>query len=143
MEPAEQYQRFISWQCRLRKLSVRELAGRPTQGMSAGVHSVSGGEEQSRMNFLILHKDSRARTAEFRHIVRKSRDPSQWIKNGLRILSERHYQDEGQFENELTALCWISSRPSPMRCWRQASLSFEIFVRGQRRAWLSISTCAP
>ena len=41
MEAAEQYQRFISWQCRLRKMSVRELGGRPTEGMSAGIFAIS------------------------------------------------------------------------------------------------------
>ena len=91
METAEQYQRFISWQCRLRKMSMRELGGQPTPGMSAGVYSISGADEQSRMNFLIVRKDARTRTDEFRHIVRKSPDSSQWVKNGLRILSELHY----------------------------------------------------
>ena len=75
MEITEQYQHFISWQCRVRKMSVRELGGRPTAGMSAGVYSISGGEEQSRMNFTIVRRDSQQRTDEFRHIVRKSPDP--------------------------------------------------------------------
>jgi hypothetical protein len=109
METAEQYQRFIAWQCRLRKLSMRELGGRPTAGMSAGVYSVSGGDEQSRMNFLILRKDSAMRTGEFRHIVRKTQDPGEWVKNGLRILSELHYHETGQFDNTLTALFSLDS----------------------------------
>lgn len=109
METAERYQRFISWQCRLRKMSVRELGGRPSEGMTAGVYSVSGGEEQSRLNFLIVRKDSRERTDEFRHIVRKTPDPSEWVKNGLRILSELHYHEEDQFEPRLTALFSLDS----------------------------------
>ena len=109
VEAAEQYQRFIAWQCRLRKMSVRELGGRPTPGMSAGIYSISGGEEQSRMNFLIVRKDSRARTDELRHIVRKSPDPAQWAKNGLRILSELYYHEEDQFEHQLTALFSLDS----------------------------------
>ncbi len=109
METTEQYQDFIAWQCRLRKMSMRELGGRPTAGMSAGVYSVSGGEEQSRMNFLIVRKDSGARTGEFRHIVRKTRDPSEWVKNGLRILSELHYHESDQFDNRLTALFSLDS----------------------------------
>ena len=104
MDLAEQYQRFITWQCKLRKQSMRELNGRPTPGMSAGVHSSNGGDEQCRLNFMINRRESQERTQEFRHIVRKSRDPSEWVKNGLRILSEWHYQEEGEFENELTAL---------------------------------------
>ena len=105
----DEYQKFIGWQCRLRKRSMRELEGRPTEGMTAGIYSVSGGEEQSRLNFLILHQDSADRTAEFRNIVRKSQDPSQWRKNGLRILSERHYQTDQGFRDGLTALFALDS----------------------------------
>ena len=109
MDASEQYQSFISWQCRLRKLSMRELDGRPTQGMSAGIHAVSGGDEQGRINFLIVRKDSAERTSEIRHIVRKTPDPSQWVKSGLRILAELHYHEVDQFENQLTALFSLDS----------------------------------
>ena len=64
LPPAEQYQRFLSWQCRLRKMSVREQGGRPSTGMSAGVYSISGGEEKSRMNFLIVKQDPELVTSE-------------------------------------------------------------------------------
>lgn len=109
METAQQYQSFIAWQCRLRKLSMRERDGRPSAGMSAGVYSVSGGDEQSRLNFLIVRKDCSTRTDEFRHIVRKTPDPSEWVKNGLRILAEMHYQENEQFDNRLTALFSLDS----------------------------------
>jgi hypothetical protein len=109
MENEQQYQNFISWQCRLRKMSMREFEGRPTPGMSAGVYSISGGEEQSRMNFLIIRKNPREGTDEFRHIVRKSPDPSQWVKNGLRILAELHYHEDKEFDNRLSALFSLDS----------------------------------
>ncbi len=109
METSEQYRRFLSWQCRLRKLSMRELGGRPTEGMSAGVYSVNGGDEQSRMNFLIMRRDLETRTPELRHIVRKTPDSSQWLKNGLRLLAERHYHEEDQFVDDLTALFGLES----------------------------------
>jgi hypothetical protein len=104
LSPADQYKRFISWQCRLRKLSVRELGGRPTLGMSAGVYSISGGEEQSCMNFLIVKKESDKLNSELRHIIKKTQDSAEWVKNGLRILAERHYHDDFDFCDELTAL---------------------------------------
>jgi hypothetical protein len=109
MESEQQYQSFISWQCRLRKMSMRELEGRPTTGMSAGVYSVSGGEEQSRLNFMVVRKDPRERTDEFRHIVRKSPDSNQWVNNGLRILAELHYHQDKEFDNRLTALFNLDS----------------------------------
>jgi hypothetical protein len=109
MELSEQYQRFIDWQCRLRKQSMREFGGRPGPGMSAGVFPVSGGEEQSRMSFLIVRSDSQQRTDEFRHIIRKTPDSSEWLKNGLRILAEMHYHETDQFDNRLTALFGLDS----------------------------------
>ena len=109
METSEQYQRFIAWQCRLRKKCVRELGGQPTDGMNAGIYSISGGDEQSRISFLIVRKDSGARTDEFRHIVRKTQDSSEWVKNGLRILSELHYHETDQFDTRLTALFGLDS----------------------------------
>lgn len=109
MELREQYQRFISWQCRLRKQGMREFGGRPSPGMSAGVYSINGGDEQSRLSFLILRRDSAQRTAEFRHIVRKTPDSSEWLKNGLRILAELHYDETDQFEQRLTALFSLDS----------------------------------
>ena len=36
--------------------------------------------------------------------MRKTPDPSEWTKNGLRILAELHYHETDQFENDLTAL---------------------------------------
>ncbi len=61
------------------------------------------------MNFMIQHFHASTRTTEFQHIIRKSRDPSDWVKNGLRILSEWHYQDATQFETELTGLFNLDS----------------------------------
>ena len=100
----ESYKRFVAWQCRLRKKSARELGGRPTAGMSAGVYSISGGEEKGRINFLIVKRDSNFLNSELKHIVRKTQDTSERLKNGLRILSERHYQDDFNFSDQLTAL---------------------------------------
>ena len=109
METSEHYQRFIAWQCRLRKQSMRERGGRPSEGMSAAVYSVKGGEEQSRMNFLIVRKDPGERTSELRHIVRKTPDSSEWIKNGLRLLAEMHYHEIDQFQDRLSALFGLDS----------------------------------
>ena len=110
MDKTEDYRDFMRWQCRLRKRSMRELDGRPTAGMQAGIHSISGGDEQARISFLIVRDDLADRTAEFRHIVRKTPDPAEWQKNGLRILAERHYQEDGRFDNRLTALFGLDSQ---------------------------------
>ena len=105
----EQFKRFISWQCRLRKMSMREFGGKPSEGMSAGIYSINGGDEQARLQFLIVKQDSKIQSAEFSHIIRKTPDSAEWVKNGLRILSERHYQDDFNFSNQLTALFGLES----------------------------------
>ena len=106
---AESYKRFVSWQCRLRKMSMREQGGQPSPGMSAGVYSICGGEEQSRMNFLMVKQDSEFLNSELNHIIRKTQDSAERVKNGLRILSERHYQDDFNFSEDLTALFSLDS----------------------------------
>ena len=83
---------------------MREKGGRPTPGMSAGVYSVGGEEEKARMNFLLVKEDSDELITSFKHIVRKSQDPTDWMKNGLKILSEWHYQHDSGFSPQLTAL---------------------------------------
>jgi hypothetical protein len=109
INPAESYKRFVSWQCRLRKMSMRELGGRPTPGMSAGVYPVAGDEEKGRMNFLIVKQESDFLNTELRHIIRKTQDSAERLNNGLRILSERHYQDDSSFSDQLTALFGFDS----------------------------------
>lgn len=108
---AELFERFMAWQCRLRKMSMREFGGQPSIGMSAGVYSVDKDrdEEKSRLNFLIVKQEPADLTAEFAHIIRKTLDSKDWLKNGLRILSERHYQDGTNFSNQLTALFSLDS----------------------------------
>jgi hypothetical protein len=91
-------------------MSVRELGGQLSAGMSAGVYSVDGDEEKTRMNFLIVKQEPAELTAEFGHIIRKTLDSKDWLKNGLRILSERHYQDDFDFSNQLTALFGFDSQ---------------------------------
>ena len=56
LSQAELFKRFMSWQCRVRKMCVRELGGQPSIGMTAGVYSVDRDEdeEKSRLNFLIV-----------------------------------------------------------------------------------------
>ena len=74
MSRAEQYQDFMRWQCRLRMRAMRERDGRPSEGMSAGIYSINGGEQQASISFLIVRRDSSDRSREFRHIVRKTTD---------------------------------------------------------------------
>ncbi|MCP4188752.1 MAG: hypothetical protein GY763_14205 [Gammaproteobacteria bacterium] len=90
-------------------MSMREMAGRPLPGMRAGLYSIKGGKEQAQLQFLILKQQDASVTAELQHIVRKTPDPTEWAKNGLRILAERYYQDDFNFCNKITALFSVDS----------------------------------
>jgi hypothetical protein len=46
------------------------------------------------LNFLIVKPEPADVTAEFTHIIRKTLDSKDWLTNGLRVLSGRHYQDD-------------------------------------------------
>jgi hypothetical protein len=48
-------------------------------------------------------------TAEFTHIIRKTLNSKDRLTNSLRILSERHYQDNFNFSNQLAALFGFDS----------------------------------
>jgi len=56
------------------------------------------------MNFLIVKQDPGFLNSELNHIIRKTQDSAERVRHGLRILSERHYQDNFDFSEELTAL---------------------------------------
>ncbi len=85
------------------------MAGRPLQGMRANLYSIKGGEAQAQLQFLIVKQQDAAVTAELQHIVRKTPDPAEWVKNGLRILAERYYQDDFNFAGKITALFSLDS----------------------------------
>ncbi len=85
------------------------MAGRPLPGMRADLYSIKGGEEQAQLQFLIVKQQDASVTAELQHIVRKTPDPAEWVKNGLRILAERYYQDDFNFSNKITALFSLDS----------------------------------
>jgi len=96
---------FLGWQCRLRQMAVRQSGGRPMRGMCP--HLIVGGEEAARaaeITVLIVQRDSFESTAQFRHIVRRTRDPAERHENAVKFLSSAYYQQPREFSDELTAL---------------------------------------
>jgi hypothetical protein len=96
--------RFLNWQCRLRKKAVREQGGRPSPGMRPRVLLLDGRELAPAVTVLLIERDAQASTDQFRHIVRKTNDPRERYAAGLRVLSASHYQDPSTFGDVLTAL---------------------------------------
>jgi len=94
---------FIGWQCRIRQKSMRQAEGRPGSGMRPTL-SVAGQGEIGPVNVQLLKREAEEETAELRHMVRKTHDPAERLKNGLRFLSSAYYQRPADFTDLLSGV---------------------------------------
>ncbi len=72
--------RFLGWQCRLRQMAVRQAGGRPTSGMRPEVRLAEadtpltdtppGAAPLGAITTLIVRREPREASAQFRHMVR-------------------------------------------------------------------------
>lgn len=95
---------FLGWQCRLRQMAVRQAGGQPMQGMCP---RMIFGREPARaveITVLIVQRSPFESTAQFRHIVRRTRDPAERHENAIKFLSSAYYQQPREFSDEMTAL---------------------------------------
>ncbi len=95
---------FMGWQCRLRQMAVRQAGGRPTSGMRPEVRLAAGAEPLGAITTLIVRREPREATAQFRHMVRKTQDPAERHGAALETLAAAYYQRPQEFSDELTAL---------------------------------------
>jgi hypothetical protein len=95
---------FLGWQCRLRQMAVRHAGGRPTSGMRPDLRLEGAEQALGPITVLILRKDPREATAQFRHLVRKTQDPAERHDAALKTLAAAYYQRPREFSDELTAL---------------------------------------
>lgn len=100
---------FLYWQCRLRQQVVRQEGGRPSPGMRPWVTREDGGEIAPAITVLIIEKEPKESTAQFRHIVRTTHDPRERYTNGLKILAGTHYQYPKSFSDVMTAAFNVDS----------------------------------
>jgi hypothetical protein len=100
----EMKSRFLTWQCRIRQIAVREYGGQPTPGMRPRVIRPSGEILLPAMTVLILPDDPDESTMFFRFQVQKSPDPLKVYESVLQYLQGEHYQVSNRFSDEMTAL---------------------------------------
>ena len=96
--------RFLGWQCRLRQMAVRQAGGRPTSGMRPEVRLAEADTPLGAITTLIVRREPREATAQFRHMVRKTQDPAERYDAALKTLAAAYYQRPREFSDELTAL---------------------------------------
>ncbi len=102
--PAALRDHFMGWQCRLRQMAVRQAGGRPTSGMRPEVRLAAGDRPLGAITTLIVRREPREATAQFRHLVRKTQDPAERHDAALETLAAAYYQRPQAFSDELTAL---------------------------------------
>ena len=102
--PAALRDHFLGWQCRLRQMAVRQAGGRPTSGMRPEVRLAAGEQPLGAITTLIVRREPREATAQFRHLVRKTHDPAERHDAALETLAAAYYQRPQEFSDELTAL---------------------------------------
>ncbi|MEM7225200.1 MAG: hypothetical protein AAF495_19635 [Pseudomonadota bacterium] len=124
---------FLGWQCRVRQLAVRDDEGRPGEGMRPGVVLAGGERPIARITVLVVRRDPEESTAQFRHIVRATKDPAERYKNALKVLSATYYQRARDFSDEITALFGAESALADRLLRDQGcGLAFEQFSQRYR-----------
>ncbi|MDH3671416.1 MAG: hypothetical protein OES46_09655 [Gammaproteobacteria bacterium] len=95
-------ERFLGWQCRLRQYAIRHAGGRPTPGMRPSV--LVDGKELGQVTVLIIRRDPKDITTQFRHMVKRTHDPADRYDAALKTLAAAYYQKPLEFSDEMTAL---------------------------------------
>jgi len=95
--------RFVGWQCRLRQYAVRQMGGRPSDGMRPRVTTVAGEAVADGIIVLISEIEPQDSTVQFRFQYLKTQDPNERFDKVLETLQGRYFQEPARFSDELTA----------------------------------------
>ena len=95
-------EQFLGWQCRLRQYAIRHAGGQPTSGMRPIV--LVSGKELGQITVLIIKRDPKNITTQFRHMVKRTHDPADRYDAALKTLAAAYYQKPLEFSDEMTAL---------------------------------------
>lgn len=95
---------FIAWQCRLRRHAMRELGGRPSEGMRPGALDASGGRIADAVTVLLARTDSQrvAHLLEFQ--FKRTQDPLDRYEKAVTAFAADFYQHPANFSGVLSAL---------------------------------------
>lgn len=101
---------FLAWQCRLRRIAMREDGGRPSQGMQPRVLDSAGREMSPALTTLLVPRRPEESTAFFRFQVQKTQDPREAYERGLIFLQADYFQDPDAFRDRLMAVFPLGSK---------------------------------
>lgn len=97
-------EQFLAWQCRLRRIAVREHGGKPSAGMRPRLLARSGRELSPALTMLLSPKEPEEATAFFRHQTLATQDPRTLYEKGLRYLQADFFQEPDAFQDRLLAV---------------------------------------
>jgi len=124
---------FLSWQCRIRQLAVRQEGGRPSAGMCPRVTSASGDALSDGIVTLIIESEPAESTQLFRYQYLRTQDPNERYDNVLEILQGSYFQEPARFSDLMTALFGPESSLA-VQLLREGRcvLDFEQYTQGYR-----------
>ena len=119
---------FLRWQCRIRQIAMRTHGGRPTSGMTPLASAVGTGAPVTRVVTVLCRRPEHSATMEFRHMARRTHDPTERRESALKFLAERYYQAASEFSDILTAsFAPDSATAATLLDHRECRLAFEQF----------------
>ncbi len=104
MLPDDLRNHFLTWQCRIRQIAMREAEGRPSQAMRPRVLDNNGDELSPGIIVLLVREDSFESTEFLKFQVQKYNDPQDVYKKALIFLQSTHYHRAAEFSDEMTGL---------------------------------------
>ena len=104
MRPDELRDHFLTWQCRIRQIAMRESEGRPSPGMRPRVLDADRQELSPGIILLLVREDSFESTEFLKFQVQKHNDPQDVYKKALIFLQSTHYHRAAEFSDEMTGL---------------------------------------
>ena len=104
MRPDDLRNHFLTWQCRIRQIAMREEEGRPSQGMRPRVLDENGHEMSAGIIVLLVREDSFESSEFLKFQVQKYNDPQDVYKKALIFLQSTHYHRAAEFSDEMTGL---------------------------------------
>ena len=95
---------FIAWQCRLRRHAMRELGGRPSEGMRPAALDAEGRPIAGAITVLLARTDaaSVARLLEFQY--KRTQDPLDRYEKAVTAFSADFYQHPANFNGVMSGL---------------------------------------
>ena len=95
---------FLTWQCRIRQIAMREDGGRPAQGMCPKVVNADGQVLAERIVVLLIRENPHESTEFLKFQVQKHNAPEDIYKKSLTFLQSTHYHRAIEFSDEMTGL---------------------------------------